>query len=230
MKGFLGWCCFLSLGALTMSVEPYFEDTNLILEEDILGFNGQPYGLQLSVFEKSLLQPYFNAIIDVSRGKLFHYGVPKAIFTQTILEGQAGYSIPMNRQDIFRFTPFSGLGVYYQRLQGWDKTASFYIPLGLCIDYHLGSYFTVSSVATLLPQIQTFRQTQDSFFQKIPSSIGFRWEIPLLLSLDPYNYVALSVTPFYQYIPFGAPPFSALLATKTELQQIGLRAGFDAQF
>lgn len=230
MKFLSGWCCFFSLGALTMSVEPYFQDTNLVLEEDILGFNGQPYGLQLSVFEKSLLQPYFNAILDFSRGKLFHYGEPKAIFTQTVLEGQTGYSFPTNRQDIFRITPFSGLGIYYQKLQGWDKTASFYLPIGLCVDYHLGSYFTLSSIATILPQLQTFRQNGQSFFQKIPSSIGFRMEIPLILSLDPYNYIALNVTPFYQYIPFGTPPFSPISKANTELQQIGLRAGFDAQF
>ena len=131
MKVLFGWFCSLYLGALTISFEPYFEDTNLVLEEDVLGFNGQPYGLYLSVFEKSLLQPYFNGILDFSRGKLFHYGEPKAIFTQSILEGQAGYSIPLNRRDIFRFTPFSGLGVYYQKLQGWDKTISFYVPLGI---------------------------------------------------------------------------------------------------
>jgi hypothetical protein len=230
MKVLFGWFCSLYLGALKISFEPYFEDTNLVLEEDVLGFNGQPYGLYLSVFEKSLLQPYFNGILDFSRGKLFHYGEPKAIFTQSILEGQAGYSIPLNRRDIFRFTPFSGLGVYYQKLQGWDKTISFYVPLGICVDYHLGAYFTLSSTLSILPQVQTFRQTTDSFFKKIPSSVGFRWEFPIHLALDPYNYVALSLTPFYQYIPFGAPPFSPVLTTKTELQQIGIRAGFDAQF
>jgi hypothetical protein len=230
MRAIFGWCFPLYLGALSISIDPYVQDTNLVLEEDILGFNGQSQGLFLSLFEKELLRPYFSGTVDLSKGKLFHYGEPKAPFTQSILEGQAGYSFPINRQDVFRFTPFLGLGIYYQKLLGWDRTVSFYCPLGIGIDYHLGDYFSVSSVFTMLPQIQTFRQMSGSTFQKIPSSVGYKIEFPISLALDPYKYVAISITPFYNYYPFGAPAFTPLLHSKTELQQIGLRVGFDAQF
>ncbi|MBU6149327.1 MAG: hypothetical protein KGQ54_03955 [Verrucomicrobia bacterium] len=221
----------LVLCSMTMSVNPFSTDTNLILEEDILGFNGHTMGLQLGVFQKELHQPYIRGIFEISKGKLFRYGEPKAPLYQTTLEGQVGYSLPLNRRDVFRFNPFLGLGAYFQKLLNWDKTALIYLPFGLGVDYHLGDYFTLSAIGTALAQIQAFREARETgFFKKIPSSIGYRLEIPASLSLDPYGYVTVGIIPFYEYVPFGAPPFSPLLNTKTELQQIGFRVGVDAQF
>ena len=220
-----------TLFSLTISVNPFATDTNLILEEDVLGFNGHTIGMHLGVFQKELLQPYVRGFFEVSKGMLFHYGEPKAPFYQTILEGQIGYSFPLNRRDVFRFNPFIGLGTYFQKLLNWDKTALVYMPIGLGVDYHLGDYFTLSGIGSALFQIQAFREAKESnFFTKIPPSIGYRFEVPVVLALDPYGYVTVGLTPFYDYIPFGAPPFGPLLKTKTELQQIGLRLGIDAQF
>jgi len=227
----LRWLLPLPLFSLSFNAEPYFVDTNLVLEEDLLGFNGTCPGILVGIEEKKIWQPYVNAFFSLSKGKLFHYDEPKAPFYQATLEGQIGYSIPWNRRDIYRFNPFAGLGMYYQKLLTKDRTYTLYLPIGLGIDYHFGSYFTFSMIGTLLTQMYTQRESETvGFFEKIPASLGYRVELPLSLALDPYNYICLTVAPTYQYISFGAPPFAPIFETKTEIQQLGIRAGIHAQF
>ncbi|MFZ4772956.1 MAG: hypothetical protein ACOYK9_03070 [Chlamydiia bacterium] len=225
------WLLSLSLFSLSIKIEPYITDTNLVLEGDGLGFNGTCVGLLTGLEQKKLFEPYINGFFSISKGKLFHYDEPRAPFYQMMLEAQVGYCIPLNRRDVYRFNPFAGLGIYYQKLIEKDRTMSLYLPIGLGIDYHFGTYFTLSLISTLLPQIESRRESDTvGFFEKIPSSIGCRFELPLSLALDPYNYVSLDVIPTYQYIPLGGPAFAPVLQSKTELQQFGIRAGFHAQF
>jgi hypothetical protein len=219
------------LRAASWSMEAIIQDTNFVIEEDILGFNGTCKGIEANITVKELLKPYFKGLILYSRGKLFHFDEPRAQFFQTFFEGNFGYSIPLNKKDIFRFNPYLGLGFYYQKLVNWDKTALFYLPVGCLLDYNIGKYFTAGLDLSALGQILSFRQSNASNdFKKIDSSIGLKVQMPLSLSMDPYKHFSINFIPFYTYLPFGIPPYSAIMLNKTELQQIGFKVGFDATF